>query len=99
MPTASGPRTSRSGLTDLVIDLARPYRAWLLIIVAAMLVETLAGLAAPWPLKIVIDSAVGSHPAPSWAVRLIGPALATDGRALAALAAAGMVLIAIAGGA
>jgi ABC-type multidrug transport system fused ATPase/permease subunit len=64
-----------------------------------MLVETIAGLAAPWPLKIVIDSAVGNHAAPHWAVRLIGPALAADGRALAALAAAGMVLIAIAGGA
>jgi ABC-type multidrug transport system fused ATPase/permease subunit len=92
------PGRSTSSLTALVVDLARPYRTWLLIIAAAMLAETLAGLAAPWPLKIVIDSAVGNHPAPAWAVRLIGPALAADGRSLAALAAAGLVLIAIVGG-
>jgi ABC-type multidrug transport system fused ATPase/permease subunit len=87
-----------SGLMSLAVGLARPYRAWLAIIMAAMLVETLAGLAAPWPLKIVIDSAVGGEPAPQWAVRLLGPALATEPRALAALAAAGLVLIALLGG-
>ena len=38
---------------------------------SAMLVETIAGLAGPWPLKIVIDYAVvGHHAAPAWA----GPA-------------------------
>ena len=40
------------------MDLARPYRVWLVIILGAMLVETIAGLAGPWPLKIIIDYAV-----------------------------------------
>ena len=80
-------------MAGLVVDLARPYRRWLLIILVAMLIETIAGLAGPWPLKIVIDSAVGRHAAPEWVVRLLGPAAAADGRALAAMAAVGLVLI------
>ena len=85
-------------MAGLVVDLARPYRGWLLIILVAMLIETIAGLAGPWPLKIVIDSAVGHHAAPDWVIRLLGPAAAADGRALAAMAAVGMVLIALLGG-
>ena len=98
MAAASAARGASSGLAGLVAGLARPYRGWLVVILAAMLVETLAGLAAPWPLKIVIDSAVGGEPAPQWAVRLLGPSLVADGRALAGLAAAGLVLIAVLGG-
>jgi subfamily B ATP-binding cassette protein MsbA len=85
-------------MASLVVDLARPYRGWLVIILLAMLVETIAGLAGPWPLKVVIDYAVGHHAAPAWTVRLLGPAIAADGRALAAMAAVAMVLIAIVGG-
>ena len=29
-----------------------------------MLVQTLMSLAAPWPLKVIIDDVVGNHPAP-----------------------------------
>ena len=51
------------------------------------------------PLKIVIDYAVGgNHAAPAWMARLLGSALANDGRALAAMAAFSMVLIAALGG-
>jgi subfamily B ATP-binding cassette protein MsbA len=80
------------------MDLARPYRVWLVVILTAMLVETIAGLAGPWPLKIVIDNAVGHGAAPEWILRLLGPAHATDGRVLAAVAALGMVLVAALGG-
>jgi len=85
-------------MAGLVVDLARPYRAWLVLILAAMLLETIAGLAGPWPLKIVIDEVVGHHTVPGWVVRLLGPSLAVDGRALAAMAAASLVLIAGLGG-
>jgi len=44
--------------------LVRPYRKWLMIVVAAMLLETAMGLASPWPLKIVLDSVVGSSSMP-----------------------------------
>ena len=37
----------------LIRELIRPYRGKLLIILAAMLVETAMSLANPWPLKII----------------------------------------------
>jgi ABC-type multidrug transport system fused ATPase/permease subunit len=66
----------------MILDLARPYRRLLLLIFAAMIVETLAGLAGPWPLKVIIDS-------------VAGPARRSDWPALAALAAAAVILIAL----
>ena len=53
-------------MSRLVIELLRPYRGWLAIVFIAMLVEIGAGLAAPWPLKLVIDDALGSHHLPHW---------------------------------
>jgi subfamily B ATP-binding cassette protein MsbA len=57
-------------LTRLVLQLLRPYRGWLLIVFAAMLVEISMSLAAPWPLKLVLDDALGHHKLPellAWA--------------------------------
>jgi ABC-type multidrug transport system fused ATPase/permease subunit len=71
------PRTT----TRLIVDLARPYRMALLVILAAMVVETIMGLATPWPLKIVIDKAAGPLRAANWSV-------------LAAFAATAVVVIA-----
>ena len=51
-------------MSRLVIDLLRPYRGWLAIVFVAMLVEIAAGLAARWPLKLVIDDALGNHHLP-----------------------------------
>jgi ABC-type multidrug transport system fused ATPase/permease subunit len=48
------------------VGLVRPYKKWLAIVVAAMLVDTAMGLAAPWPLKIVLDSVFAAKPMP-WA--------------------------------
>jgi len=86
------------GMTRLVLDLARPYDRWLALILVAMLVETLGSLAAPWPLKIVIDHAVAHRSLPAWAAAVAGPAVASDAPALALLAAAVLVLIAVVGG-
>ena len=38
----------------------RPYRGWLIIVFVAMLIETAMSIAAPWPLKIILDNVVGS---------------------------------------
>lgn len=57
-------------LTSLVLQLLRPYRGWLLIVFAAMLVEISMSLVAPWPLKLVLDDALGHHKLPdllAWA--------------------------------
>ena len=52
--------------TRLVLGLLKPYRGWLAIVLAAMLVEIAMSLAAPWPLKLVLDDALGTHHLPSW---------------------------------
>ena len=87
-----------TGTARLVFDLARPYRGWFVTILLAMLVEAATGLAGPWPLKIVIDYAVGHQPAPHWLAGLLGPGLATDGAAVATAAAIALVLLAVLGG-
>ncbi|MET4041007.1 ABC transporter ATP-binding protein [Bradyrhizobium sp. RT6a] len=53
-------------MTRLVLGLLRPYRGWLAIVFAAMLLEIAASLAAPWPLKLVLDDALGKHRLPDW---------------------------------
>jgi ABC-type multidrug transport system fused ATPase/permease subunit len=50
----------------LLRELLRPYRRTLAIILAAMLVQMAMSLAAPWPLKLILDNVVGSHRAPQW---------------------------------
>ena len=91
-------RSRGLGLTRLVFEVARPYWRWLCLILAAMLVETLASLATPWPLKIVLDYAIGHRALPRWAAGLVGPAIGSDAAALAVVAAAVVVLIAAVGG-
>ena len=44
--------------------LVRPYARWLAIVVVAMLLGAAMGLAAPWPLKIVLDSVFDARPMP-----------------------------------
>jgi len=50
----------------LVARLLRPYRGWVAIILFATLIETAMSLAAPWPLKIILDNVLGGHHAPHW---------------------------------
>jgi subfamily B ATP-binding cassette protein MsbA len=53
-------------LTRLVLQLLRPYRGWLVIVFIAMLAEIAMSLAAPWPLKLVLDDALVHHKLPDW---------------------------------
>jgi ABC-type multidrug transport system fused ATPase/permease subunit len=50
----------------LLLQLLRPRRRALGVILAAMLVQTAMSLAAPWPLKIVIDTVIGNQRQPEW---------------------------------
>jgi subfamily B ATP-binding cassette protein MsbA len=61
-----------NSLPTLVRTLVRPYRKWLIIVFVAMILETAMSLAAPWTLKVVLDSVVGHHPLPFWLHRLSG---------------------------
>jgi ABC-type multidrug transport system fused ATPase/permease subunit len=57
---------SFSALILWAISLAKPYRKMVVIILVAMLLQALIGLATPWPLKIIIDNVAGHHPLPHW---------------------------------
>ena len=59
------PRLDRT-MSSLVLDLLRPYHGWLAIVLVAMLVEIAMSLAAPWPLKLILDDALGKHQLPEW---------------------------------
>ncbi|MBV8436636.1 MAG: ABC transporter ATP-binding protein [Silvibacterium sp.] len=85
-------------MLKFVAGLIRPYRARLVLILLAMLVETLMSLAAPWPLKVILDSVVGSHRLSPWLVHFFGPP-AENGSKLhfAGLAALAFVVISVTG--
>src|SRR5208283_5019023 len=53
-------------LRQLVLELIRPYHGWLAIVFVAMLAEIAMSLAAPWPLKLVLDDALVNHKLPGW---------------------------------
>jgi subfamily B ATP-binding cassette protein MsbA len=62
-----------------------------------MVFETAASIAAPWPLKIIIDNVVGKHPLPEFLAWLRDLSAAEQTMGLAAVAALGAVLIALIG--
>ncbi|MCV7357945.1 ABC transporter ATP-binding protein [Mycolicibacterium fluoranthenivorans] len=80
----------------LILELIRPYR-WLVAgIFGVLLIQIVMGLAAPWPLKVVLDSVVGDHPLPGWLHGLLQPLLGGEGRMhIAGLAAIMVIVIAV----
>ena len=84
----------------LLADLLRPYRRNVGIIVTAMLAQSAMSLAAPWPLKIILDSVVGHTRVPAWMANWLLPLRGGDSkRDIATLAAIIFVAIAAVGGA
>jgi subfamily B ATP-binding cassette protein MsbA len=85
--------TSFGALILWAISLAKPYRKMVVIILVAMLLEALIGLATPWPLKIIIDNVTGHHPLPHWLnwLNLIFPK--ENIKQMAALAALSYIVI------
>jgi ABC-type multidrug transport system fused ATPase/permease subunit len=83
-------------MTRLILELIRPYRWVIAIILAAMLVQTAMSLAGPWPLKIILDNVVvAKHPLPQWMTDLL-PTLGGKSKFhIAELAAIIFVLIAV----
>ncbi len=78
-----------------VRELLRPYKAGVAIVFVAMLVETAASIAAPWPLKIVIDNALGHHPLPQWLRWVQDWGVDRDTMGLALFAGIAVVIIAL----
>ncbi len=63
---APAERPKSASMSAFIVDLVRPYRGWLAIVFAAMLVQTAMSLAGPWPIKVIIDNVVSGHPLPEW---------------------------------
>jgi ABC-type multidrug transport system fused ATPase/permease subunit len=70
--TPSAGANPRCGMGRLIARLLRPYRGWLAVILFATAIETAMSLAAPWPLKIILDNVVEGRPAPRWLTHLAG---------------------------
>ncbi|MEO8738433.1 MAG: ABC transporter ATP-binding protein [Casimicrobiaceae bacterium] len=96
-PPSGVPAVARGTMTQLVVALVRPYHKWLTVVFIAMLVETAMSMAAPWPLKVVIDNVLGTHPLPEWLHWMRDFPLGQSKMGLAAMAGIGVVLIAIFG--
>jgi ABC-type multidrug transport system fused ATPase/permease subunit len=85
-------------MIDLIRELLRPCRRILVFVFLAMLVETAASIAGPWPLKIILDNVVGTHHFPERLARLVGTVLGKAGRMqIAAMAGVSVMAIAAIG--
>jgi ABC-type multidrug transport system fused ATPase/permease subunit len=88
-------------MMQLIRELIRPHRGTLVLILAAMFIETLMGLAAPWPVKVILDNVVASHHLPKFLESLLdtafGKSLGHGKMEIAAFAALAVVLIAVIG--
>jgi ABC-type multidrug transport system fused ATPase/permease subunit len=78
----------------LLRELLRPRRRSIEIILTATVLQMVMSLAAPWPLKVILDNVVGNHRPPKWIVWLL-PMLGGASKAHIA-AAAGIVTVIIA---
>jgi ABC-type multidrug transport system fused ATPase/permease subunit len=78
----------------LLRELLRPRRRSIAIILTATVLQMAMSLAAPWPLKVILDNVVGNHRPPKWIVWLL-PMLGGASKAHIA-AAAGIVTVIIA---
>jgi ATP-binding cassette, subfamily B, bacterial len=83
-------RDGRLGLRLLL----RPYRGALVSAVGVTLGGTVLDLARPWPLKLVVDNALGHQPLPTW----LGPLAGLSANGIAGVAAVALVLLVAVGG-
>jgi ABC-type multidrug transport system fused ATPase/permease subunit len=81
-------------MPPLLRNLLRPHRRGIAVVLTAMLVQTVMSLAAPWPLKVILDNVVGNHRPPQWISWLL-PMLGGASKVHIA-AAAGIVTVIIA---
>src|SRR6478735_4223795 len=90
--------TSSKSMFQFVLGLVQPYRKWLVVVFIAMLVETAMSIAAPWPLKIIIDNAVGKHPLPEFLTWLRDFSMGEHTLALSGAEPLGMIVLSAIGG-
>jgi ABC-type multidrug transport system fused ATPase/permease subunit len=85
-------------MLGLIRNLIRPYRRSLMLVLIAMLLQTLMTLAAPWPLKVVLDNVLSEERLPHWMSGFHFAVLGNGGKQqVAILAAIGVITIAAIG--
>jgi ABC-type multidrug transport system fused ATPase/permease subunit len=83
----------------LLFELLKPHRWLVAVILAAALLQTAMSLAAPWPLKIILDDVVGNHALPRWMATGLLPLVGGGGKLhIALLAAIIAIVVAIVSG-
>jgi ABC-type multidrug transport system fused ATPase/permease subunit len=89
------PDEETPAVPPLLRELLRPRRRDLVILLTVTLLQMAMSLAAPWPLKVILDNVVGNHPAPQW-ISWFFPMLGGAGKAhIAGAAAIVTVMIAV----
>jgi ABC-type multidrug transport system fused ATPase/permease subunit len=82
----------------LIWNLLKQYRLTLITILFAMVLQMVASVAVPWPLKIILDNVLGSHKLPNWLHDSLRPFISSGtNMQIAAAAAIAVVLIAVLG--
>ncbi len=81
------------GMMGLIRELLRPYRGSLAIILTAMIVQSAMTLAAPWPLKIILDNVILGRRLSPWMNSWLSPMLEHGHRVHLAMLAAGAVVV------
>ena len=80
-----------------IVHLLQPHWRGLLLGLAAVGAETLAGLLEPWPLKVVLDSVLHTKKSPDWISRFISMLFGQDSLAILKFTALAVILIAAIG--
>jgi ATP-binding cassette subfamily B protein len=78
-----------------VLRYLRPYKGLAGVMVVLMAVGAGLTLLAPWPLKILFDSVIGTHPMPPWLATLLGPMVRDRIRLLVLIVIAGFVIVVV----
>jgi len=82
----------------LIWSLLKQYRLIVIIILLAMVLQMVASVAVPWPLKIILDNVLGAHKLPNWLNNSLRPVISGGtNMQIAAAAAIALVLIAVLG--
>ena len=85
-------------MSSLIWSLLKPYRPSLILILLTMLLQMVASVATPWPLKIILDNVVGEHKLPHWLEGFLQPFMTSGTKMeIATAAAIAAVLIAVLG--
>ena len=78
----------------IIEHLLRPHWKALGVAFVAVIIEGLADLFDPWPIKIVLDYAIGSHALPAWLADLVHSTFGTGKLAIVHFAAIAVVVVA-----